>query len=392
MVKISEILDSIAFKELALVDLPGGGSNQHEINGIVALKRLFAGKEIKNGKITWHLISETGNVREGGTYSFYDTRRKSVVRTGRSEWRMYYSGDFLKKASPGDCLLIIKTKTEEIHGVVISKESPFFAAVSNVFYITSFRKACELVDEKFLARDVDYLSATILSECGVEIPGRLSDLTIVTNAFGEKFPSTAEMSRLARDNSAYDEADLDATLMGWLLREEQFFYAMEKQIIDKKIGPGFESAEDFIKFSLSVQNRRKSRRGNSLENHIEEIFKRKKVRYERNAVTERGNEPDFLFPSGEKYALSMAGSPDISMLAAKSTVKERWRQILQEADKVPVKNLCTIDPEISGRQLVQMFEEKVQLVIPLEIQSAYNKGYRSKMISFSEFVSRVQKL
>lgn len=392
MVKLSEILEAIAFKELALVDLPGSGSNQHEINGIAALKRLFAGKEIKKGKITWHMISRAGNAREAGTYSFYDTRRKTAIRTGRSEWRMYYSGDFLRKASPGDCLLILKTKTDEIHGVVISKESPFFAVVANVFYITDFKKACELVDEKLFKQDVDYLSTTILSECGVEIQGSLSDLTIVTNAFGEKFPSTAEMSKLARDNAAFDAADLDATLMGWLLREEQLFYAMEKQIIEKKINPGFASAEEFIRFSLSVQNRRKSRRGNSLENHIEEIFKRKNIRYEKNAVTERGNKPDFVFPSGEKYAISMAGSPDITVLAAKSTVKERWRQILKEADKVPEKNLCTIDPEISGNQLVQMFEEKVQLVIPLEIQSAYNKGYQAKMISFSEFVSRVQKL
>ncbi len=391
MTRFSEILDGIAFKRLAAVDLPDATSNQHEINGSNALRKLFNNQDVA-GQISWHYISEAGSQEEAGNYRFYDARKKSAAKTGRSEWRLYYSGGFLGTASPGDCLLIVKTKKDEVHGVIIAEGSQLANAVVKVFSINAFHSAYELVDEKTFKEEINFLNSRVLAECGIEIPENPYDFKIVTSAFGLKFPSTAEMSKLARDNSNVDPADLDGTLMTWLLREEQFFYALEKQIIDEKLSSGFKSADDFIQFSLSVQNRRKSRMGHSLENHIEEIFKINKVNYEKNVRTERGNKPDFIFPSAKKYSMATVGAADIKMLAAKSTVKERWRQILEEADKIPVKNLCTIDPAISEKQLAQMISKKVELVVPIQIQTAYSDSWKKQMRSFGEFVDIVKKL
>jgi hypothetical protein len=391
MTQFSAILDGIAFKKLVPVDLPEKNSNQHELNGSTALRKLFNNMDV-SGEITWHYISEAGSQEETGNYRFYDARKKSAAKTGRSEWRMYYSGGFLGTASSGDCLLIIKTKKGEVHGVIISAGSQLANAVVKVFSINEFHSAYELVDEKTFKAEINFLNARILAECGVEIPENPYDYKIVTSAFGLKFPSTAEMSKLARDNASFDLSDLDGTLMAWLLREEQFFYALEKQIIDSKLAGGFKSSDDFIQFSLSVQNRRKSRMGHSFENHIEEIFKINKIRYEKNVRTERGNKPDFIFPSAKKYSMATVGATDIKMLAAKSTVKERWRQILEEADRIPVKNLCTIDPGISEKQLAQMIEKKVELVVPVQIQAAYSDSWKKQMRSFGEFVDIVKKL
>jgi len=391
MTKFSEILEGIAFKKLASVDLPDITSNQHEINGSTALRKLFNNRDVA-GQISWHYISEDGSQEETGNFRFYDARKRSAAKTRRSEWRLYYSGGFLGTASPGDSLLIIKTKKGEVHGVIISEGSQLANAVVKVFSISEFHSAYELVSEKTFKAEINYLNARVLAECGIEIPESPSDLGIVTTAFGLRFPSTAEMSKLARDNARFDISDLDGTLMTWLLREEQFFYALEKQIIGDKLAGGFKSADDFIKFSLSVQNRRKSRMGHSLENHIEEIFKINKVSYEKNVRTERGNKPDFIFPGARQYSMAAFGATDIKMLAAKSTVKERWRQILEEADKIPVKNLCTIDPGISEKQLAQMIEKKVELVVPLQIQTAYSNSWKKQMRSFGEFVDIVKKL
>ena len=101
MSKFSEILEGIAFKKLVSVDLPQNNSNQHEINGSDPLRKLFSNQDT-NGQINWHYISEGGNLKEAGNFRFYDARKKSASRTGRSEWRLYYSGGFLEKASPGD--------------------------------------------------------------------------------------------------------------------------------------------------------------------------------------------------------------------------------------------------------------------------------------------------
>ena len=42
------------------------------------------------------------------------------------------------------------------------------------------------------------------------------------------------------------------------------------------------------------------------------------------------------------------------MLAVKSTCKDRWRQILAEADRLPVKHLLTLEPGISVAQTDEM--------------------------------------
>ena len=52
----------------------------------------------------------------------------------------------------------------------------------------------------------------------------------------------------------------------------------------------------FIKVSLSIHNRRKSRAGHAFENHLDVIFKNNGLIYDKGAKTERNNKPDFLFP------------------------------------------------------------------------------------------------
>lgn len=54
--------------------------------------------------------------------------------------------------------------------------------------------------------------------------------------------------------------------------------------------------EDFVSYSLSIQNRRKSRAGHALENHLEFIFKAQNIKFNTGIRTEGNCKPDFLFP------------------------------------------------------------------------------------------------
>ena len=113
--------------------------------------------------------------------------------------------------------------------------------------------------------------------------------------------------------------------------------------------------DGFMKFSLSVQNRRKSRMGRSLENHLEAVFQACNLAYARGVVTENNQKPDFLFPSAEAYCSAPeTGLSCLAMLGAKSTCKDRWRQVLTEAAKIPRKHLLTLEPGISEPQTHQM--------------------------------------
>ena len=91
--------------------------------------------------------------------------------------------------------------------------------------------------------------------------------------------------------------------------------------------------------------------GQSLEHHLGAIFRAYDIVHVRGAVTEKNQKPDFLFPNAEAYR-SAPGNGDacLTMLGAKSTCKDRWRQVLGEAAKIPRKHLLTLEPGISEPQ------------------------------------------
>lgn len=106
---------------------------------------------------------------------------------------------------------------------------------------------------------------------------------------------------------------------------------LERHLIGDRLTQGFDGDVDsFISFSLSVQNRRKSRVGLSLENHLESLFTALGVRYSRTAVTENKTRPDFLFPGRAEYHDPAFNHLNLSMLGVKTTCKDRWRQVLAE--------------------------------------------------------------
>ncbi|MFL6836963.1 MAG: type II restriction endonuclease, partial [Bradyrhizobium sp.] len=122
--------------------------------------------------------------------------------------------------------------------------------------------------------------------------------------------------------------------------------------------------DGFIAFSLSVHNRRKSRAGYSLEHHLTALFKARGVRFERGAETENRNKPDFLFPGQKEYRDAAFDTADLTVLGAKSTCKDRWRQVLSEASRMQHKHLVTLEPGITENQAEEMKAKHLQLVVP----------------------------
>ena len=59
------------------------------------------------------------------------------------------------------------------------------------------------------------------------------------------------------------------------------------------------------------------------------------------------------------------------MLAVKTTCKDRWRQALNEADRINVKHLLTLQPKISLNQTSEMGDSNLQLVVPSPIHPTY---------------------
>ncbi|MEL7398464.1 MAG: type II restriction endonuclease, partial [Pseudomonadota bacterium] len=91
--------------------------------------------------------------------------------------------------------------------------------------------------------------------------------------------------------------------------------------------------DGFISFSLSVQNRRKSRMGHSLENHMAAVLRAHDIRHVRGAITEHKHKPDFLFPDLETCQACV--STGRSRLIGLQIGKQEVRLVFVFRDRAP---------------------------------------------------------
>ena len=80
------------------------------------------------------------------------------------------------------------------------------------------------------------------------------------------------------------------------------------------------------------------------------------------------------------------------MLTAKTTCKDRWRQVLNEANRIPQKHLLTLQEGVSEGQFREMHEAGVQLVVPLGLHDSYPESVRPHLITLESFIGDVRLL
>lgn len=213
------------------------------------------------------------------------------------------------------------------------------------------------------------------------------------------FPASDVMSAAAREieEKVYDHAgdiclDPDKKIISWTNMEYTLFRALEYARYGEIITRGFQSVDEFARMANAVLNRRKSRAGKSLEHHLSAIFDGNDIEYSSQAVTEGNKKPDFLFPSQAAYHDKAFPADRLVSLAAKTTCKDRWRQIITEADRLKdkPKYLCTLQQGISGAQMDEMQAENVILVVPKPYIVTYPQDRRDRIWTLARFVQYVK--
>ena len=197
-------------------------------------------------------------------------------------------------------------------------------------------------------------------------------------------------------NRAYGVADTalkinpDDILLDWVDTEYRLFRFMEEKIYsDIKTKP-FDSIDAFVQMANEVLNRRKSRAGKSLEHHLADIFTKNELVFEEQAVTADNKKPDFLFPNAECYHNIEFPADDLIVLGAKTTCKDRWRQVLSEANRVDVKFLFTLQQGISKNQMKEMRDSHLTLVVPRKYIDSFPKEYQSDISDLNGFIGMVK--
>jgi hypothetical protein len=214
----------------------------------------------------------------------------------------------------------------------------------------------------------------------------------------EDFPASEIISKYARFvvqeylklSPEKAVTDPDAILLNWLDFEYQIFKSVENDRYSKYLHTQFTSVDELVDLSNTILNRRKSRAGKSLENHLSEVFKVNKLKFETQVITEQNKRPDFIFPGAAEYHNKAFHFSGLTFLGAKTTCKDRWRQVISEADRIPVKHLFTLQQGVSRNQLLEMKKENVVLVSPRSYIKSFPEEFWGDIMSLASFISYVR--
>lgn len=178
--------------------------------------------------------------------------------------------------------------------------------------------------------------------------------------------------------------------------EYEVFQSIEEAVELPTAQRGFDSMDAFLSRAQSVLQRRKSRSGRSLELHLEAVFVEEGLiagsDFEYQAKIEGGKTPDFLFPGTAAYRDSTFSPDRLRILGVKTSCRDRWRQVLNEADRIPRKHIFTLQEGVSANQFREMDEAGVTLVVPEPLVSKFASELRPKLVGLGDFLQEVRSL
>lgn len=114
------------------------------------------------------------------------------------------------------------------------------------------------------------------------------------------------------------------------------------------------------------------------------------LRFEEQVKTEGNKKPDFIFPDGVSYHNLLFPDDGLTFLGAKTTCKDRWRQVLNEAGRISHKHLFTLQEGISANQLEEMINENLTLVVPATNIKTFDRRYQGRVMTLSGFITMVE--
>jgi len=222
------------------------------------------------------------------------------------------------------------------------------------------------------------------------------DAETMPSEWNHRFPSAEELVRRSVDLRPLPGTLADERLLTRRRCEFGLFQSIERIVSMPRVAAGFESLEDFIDAAQTLLQRRKSRAGLSLEYQTKAILHEEGFENGHNMSfkprIENGKEPDLLFPSAAAYNDPSFPASRLRMLGLKTTLRDRWRQVLNEADRIENKHILTLQDSLSEGQFREMRAANVTLVVPDELRTGYPESVRNELVSLQDFIAEVRML
>jgi type II restriction enzyme len=208
-----------------------------------------------------------------------------------------------------------------------------------------------------------------------------------------EFPQGSVFSRetrriLAECFKHFNDLSADESLMKSMEAEYKLFKLAERHLCHADVNRLFLDIDDFLKTASGILNRRKSRAGRSLENHVEEVLLKAKIPHKMRPNID--GKPDIVIPNEEAYYDLNYPTNKRFIIGVKTTCKDRWRQVLNEGELVKNKHILTTQKGISSNQLNEMHKAKVTLIVPKQLHKEYPKERNITLLTVEEFVSTIR--
>jgi hypothetical protein len=100
--------------------------------------------------------------------------------------------------------------------------------------------------------------------------------------------------------------------------------------------------------------------------------------------------PDIIIPDEQAYFDATYPREKLFVIGLKTTCKDRWRQVLNEAPKHKAKHIITLQPGISSAQLGEMHTAGVSLVVPESLHHSFPKEHTISLLSVESFIQAVK--
>ena len=344
-----------------------GATGAHQAGILISLKAstMLFRENLQNENILKRVVKIKWNndFSTDSCFTYYSSKKElRITQFGKGF-------PFLKPENTGALFVLTKESDDDYNGYFLEREQEIDEFL-NTFNISP--------------TDTNNIIDT--SEATAEVREKSIIQEYISN-FRVEFPASEVMSYVARHvhrriygHADYSVSNPDNVIIEWTNMEYKLFRYLEHERYNDVITKGFKSVDEFVSMANMVLNRRKSRAGKSLEHHLAAIFDDNQIVYTSQAVTEGKKRPDFIFPSEEDYHNMSFPVDKLASLAAKTTCKDRWRQVINEADRLrdKPKYLCTLQQGISPTQMDEMQAENVVLVVPKPYISSYPKDKRDR--------------
>lgn len=181
----------------------------------------------------------------------------------------------------------------------------------------------------------------------------------------------------------------DEQLMALVDAEYRLFKVVEIKVCTPLITRLFATINEFIAVAQSVLQRRKSRAGRSLEYHVEYLLRAASLPFAIQQEVD-GTRPDIIIPGKAEYIDPAWPTEKLFVVGIKTTCKDRWRQVTQEAPRIKQKHILTLQNGISAPQMIQMKGAGVTLIVPKSLHDTYPPKSRDDILSIEQFIHNVR--